>query len=123
MRLAFWSSANCSCAWLSIVEVRAGLKIVGESGVVMPSWTDAMMTVGIFAWSSVSRAAKVALLHPPPISANTLSSDTSFFTAPIAAAGSQRSSSRTSTSLRPLMPPLALTSSNTASMPFIGSLP
>ena len=74
MRLAPWSRANSSWAWLSIVEVSATLKMFGETGVVMPSWTDAMMTTGIFASSRTSRAAKVALLQPPPMIAKTLSS-------------------------------------------------
>ena len=62
------------------------------------------------AFSISGRAASVALEHPPPMMANTLCSYTSFLTAAMPPSGLHKSSSRTSTSLRPWMPPFLLSS-------------
>ena len=81
------------------------LKMFGAGGVVMPSCTEAKMTVGIFAFSMVSRAAKVALLQPPPIRAKAWSWWMSFLTG---GDGGRRVATvvlANQLSLRPLMPP------------------
>jgi hypothetical protein len=48
MRLAPCCWANSTCAWLSMLDVSAVLKMLGAGGVVMPPCTEAKITVGIF---------------------------------------------------------------------------
>ena len=55
----------------AISRTLAALKIFAATGVVIPSCTEALMSVGILDVSIASRAASVALLQPPPIKANT----------------------------------------------------
>ena len=82
----------------------------GLVGMVTSSATAAKTTHGSLPCSISGRAAMAALLQPPPLIMNTWSWWISFLAAAMAVAGSQRSSSRTSTSFRPWMPPALFTS-------------
>ena len=101
MRVAPCLRANSSCEALSMEAESAVEKICGCVGTVTSSATEANTTNGRFPFSISGRAAMVALLQPPPWSMNTFSWKMSFLTAAMAAAASQRSSSRTTTILRP----------------------
>jgi len=110
MRLAPLLSANSSCDALSIDAVSAVVKISGVVGEVRLSATEAKITQGTFDSLISGKAPMLAFEQPPPWMMNTLSPKISFLAAPMAAAGSQRSSCRTISILRPLIPPALFTS-------------